>query len=183
MSLATRQTLERAFAAYLPTISLEIDGVMKKITDYTATFKGQPEEAVPLGIYCICGEVGEDGAIPEEWQQLRMPAIVISCPRSQRVLGGWDECSVAVTAITTPDEIGAPAQVQARVGWLGALFAEDNIPLIVAALNAPRSGPDLRPVKGLTVVGMICEGEDHLPDGHQVIGALKLQVCAYGTPG
>lgn len=178
MSLATRTTVERALAAYLQTVTF--DG--KTLADFPGTFAGDSATPVPLSVHCICGEVGENGEIPAEWGVLRMPAIVIACPRSQPHLIGYDECSVAITAITTPDEINAPAQVQARAGWLSALFDEDNLDLIRDALNAPESGEDTRPVKGIHVVGMMRDGEDHQENGHQVFSAVKLLVSATGIP-
>ena len=178
MSLQIRTTVERAIAAYIQTVSL--GGVL--LSSFTGTFRGDSANAVPLTFACICGEIAEDGAIPEEWSKLTMPAIVVACPRSERPGCAYDECHVSITAITTPDEVDAPARVQARAGWLAALFHEDNLDLITAALNAPLAGPDLRAVKGIAVIGIMFDGEDHQENGHLVFSSVKLKVSAAGIP-
>lgn len=177
MSLATRTTVERALAHYIATSDLE--GV--SLGDFAATFKGDEYTAVPLAIHCIPGAIGQQGEIPEEWAKLTLPAIVVACARSEPHLVGYDICEVSLIAITTPEEIDAPAKVQARVGWLSALFDEDNLDEIVDALNPPPSGPDDRAVRGIQFVGLERAGEDHTENGRQILSSVKLKVHAVGV--
>ena len=126
---------------------------------------------VPLQIACIVGEIGPNGEVPEQWTQLRMPALVVACPRSEAHPCGYDECRVQLNAITTPDEIDGPKQVQARVGWLATLFHDDNLDIIRDNLNAGA-------VEGARIIGIERDGEDHQENGKQIFSILKLRVDA-----
>ena len=177
MSLATRHTVERAIAAYTQTATLG----GKTIADFGGKFKGEETgPTLPINVHTMPGEVGEDGAIPEEWSALKLPALVVSSSDSQPHPCGYDICEVSLTCITTPDEINAPTQVQLRTGWLSALFDEDRLDEITASLNAPPSGPDTRPVKGITVIGIERAGEAHSNNGMHVMDVLRLRVHAIG---
>ncbi len=179
MSLATRTTVERALAAYVQTITLG----GKTLADFTARFEGEAPEDPPhtLAVHCMVGEIGEDGELPEEWTKLPLPALVVSSPSSQPNAIGYDLCDVELTMITTPIEVDAPSKVQERTGWLSALFHEDNLDIITAALNPPASGPDTRPVQGITIIGLERNGENHATNGLHVMDTLRLRVHACGT--
>jgi hypothetical protein len=172
MSLATRITLERALGALVSDVTF--DG--KTIASFTGIFRGDEGTTVPLSVHCICGQIGADGEIPEDWSKLTLPALVVACTRSEPHPIGYDLCDVSLIAMTTADEVGAPARVQSRIGWLSALFDEENLDLIRDDLNSPEAA-----VKGLHVVGIERAGEDHSENGRQVLSTLKLRIHAVGT--
>lgn len=178
MSLATRSTAERAIAHYLSTVQL--DGV--GLADFPATFKGDEATEVPLSFHCIAGEIGAQGEIPEEWANLTMPAVVVASARSDPHYIGYDICDVSIVVITTPEEIDAPARVQARIGWVSTLFDEDNLDAVVEDLNPPLTGSDARAVKGIQFIGLERNGEDRTENGRQILESVKLRVHAMGLP-
>lgn len=167
-NLSPRAFVERALVAYIQNVSL--DGA--RLTSMTGRFAGDESEH-PLTFSNITGEVGENGELPEEWTKLRLPAVVVACPRPEAQPGGYDLCPTQIAVITTPDEIEAPERVQARIGWLADLFHEDNLEDIRGALNDPAAA-----VRGGVIIGIERDDEEHGEDGRHVMSTLKLKVYA-----
>ena len=176
--LATRLTVERAIAAYIAGLTY----AGKSVADFGGKFEGEPasDPAHPLAVHNICGEIAEDGALPEARETLQLPALIVSSVNSAPHLIGYDICDVNLTSLTLPTELNAPAQLQLRTGWLSAVFDEARLDAITAALNPPASGPDTRPVQGLTIIGIERAGEDHSTNGRHLVDVLRLRVHASG---
>jgi hypothetical protein len=183
MSLDTHTTLERAFGAFISAAQLQNAAFeLETLADFGGRFKGDDGELVPLSVNCIPGKIGPSGEIPEEWGNLKLPALIVAIAQSDAHLVGYDVCDVQFIAITSPDEINAPTMVQRRIGWLSAIFDEDNLDAIAADLNAPAAGEDTRLVKGLQVIGIMRAGQSHAENGRHVLSTLKLEVSAIGLP-
>lgn len=175
MSLATRITAERALGAYLSNVTLGSGETVLSLAAYPGRFKGDEQTVVPLSFHCLPGVIGPQGELPDEWAKVRLPAIIVASVRSEPHLCGYDICDVQIVALTTPDEIHAPAQVQARVGFISAVFDEDRLDDVVAALNSPAAA-----VRDIQFVGLERDGDDHTENGKQLISTMKLKVHAAG---
>lgn len=176
MSTHTRNTVQRALAAFLGTAQVTVaPGVVKGIADYPGAFKDPATggmQAAPIGIHISCGQIGEDGALPAEWTALKLPALIVNSITSDPHDIGYEICDVRLFAMTTAEEANAPAAVDDRAGWLESLFDEDNLDAIRDQLNAADA-----PVK-LSVVGIVRDGTAHEQRDGFVMSGVKLKVHA-----
>ena len=121
MSLHTRQTCQRALAAFLASaqIQLGVGGPLQALADFPAHFS-DPETGlavtVAVGIHIACGEIGEEGALPAEWSALKLPALIVNSVQSAPHTIGYEICDVSIFAMTTVEETNAPAAVDDRAG-------------------------------------------------------------------
>lgn len=141
--LAREQT-EKAFAAYL-----------------NAHRTSTPLTGIP--VFVRKGKFLDGGTFElERVDEIPLPAICVSCPRSKPHDMGYPVCELHILVLTSVDEMNTatpPAPVAAsvaaaRFGYVAELFSEDNEPAVKLALNLPLSGGvDNRVVKNFKVFG------------------------------
>jgi len=165
----TRHAVERALLAYIATAS--VGG--KTVAALGATYPGEADAdpVHPLQLCAICGKIGTDGAIPEEWSKVLMPALIIAAPDSEPHIIGYDIVDCTVQCVSSASEDDGPRKMAERAAWLDCLFDQDRLDDIPAALNA---GP-----VPVTVIGIERDRPVHIDDGQRFYRGIKLRVHAY----
>lgn len=169
-SCNVRSSVERAIALYLK--SVDFGGL--NAANLGGAFLGEPSETTrPLAVHVMAGEIDEEGELPEEWEQLTLPALVVQCPSSDPHPIGYDICEVSLLMMTTPQEQRAPDRTRVRTAWLTSIFDEQFLPTLATALSAT--------IDGLTVIGIERVGDSHQENGRHIIGVARLRVHATVT--
>lgn len=168
--LNTRSSVERAFATYLSTV--DFGGV--SVANLGGAFLGEETGVThPFAIHVMAGELGEEGELPEEWEQLKLPALVVQSPDSTRHALGYDVCELTLNAMTTPQEKQAPERTTIRLAWLMSIFDDANLDAL--------AGTIAELVDGLTIIGIEYIGDSHQENGRQIMGIVRLRVHATVT--
>lgn len=169
-ALNTRSSVERAFASYLSTV--DFGGV--SAATLGGSFLGEETGAAhPFAVHVMAGDIGEEGELPEEWEQLELPALVVQSPDSTRHEIGYDVCELTLNAMTTHSENQAPDRTTIRLAWLMSIFDDANLEALAGTIAAL--------VDGLTIIGIEYVGDSHQDNGRQIMGIVRLRVHATVT--
>ncbi|HEX8310617.1 MAG TPA: hypothetical protein VF614_04810 [Chthoniobacteraceae bacterium] len=183
----TRSTAARAIAAYLET----------QVAAATAA-GNLPAAWAPVTIQLLEGRISTDEegelVLPEKFENLSFPAVVIGCTRAKEhdMGSGYYVIDVTVMTITQIDDDDSPRQHDARAGFVSACFLnqvdpddleKESLVIVAEKLSAPPAGEDSRKVQGFHCYGFAGIDEEGNEAQRRVVDSLKLEMHCQAVDG